>query len=434
MPPMEFLLQLLFALAVLFVLARIGSALVSRFGLPGLIGEIVIGIVVANLVIGDWSLLETLGLVLPEPGMDHTDGSDLYTILYTFAELGVIFLLFTVGLETKVGDLLGSGKAALVAAVLGVVLPFIAGVAVILATNGDMNGALFMGAAMVATSVGITARIIKDMKLMDTREARIIISAAVIDDVLGMIVLAIVKGMTLSGELSIVSILSITLQAVLFVVAIILACKYVVPRIYDYFDARRRRIIAEGKVPGSVNKLVMAIILCISMAAFAEFIGLAAIIGAFLAGMLLADHAWEWELEHKVESITTFFISFFFLNVGLQVDLNALTDASILFLAVVVLVLALVTKYIGCGFGAKLADRSIDKQGVSIIGVGMMPRGEVGIIIASIGLASGVMGVELYSVVVLMSVITTIIAPPILSKLFARKYHEEFKIVDEDRL
>lgn len=431
---MEFLLQLLFAIAVLFVLARIGSSLVSRFGLPGLIGEIVIGIVVANLAIGDWSLLEMLGIVLPEPGMEFTEGSDIYTILYTFAELGVIFLLFTVGLETKVGDLLGSGKAALIAAVLGVVLPFIAGIALILGTNGDMNSALFMGAAMVATSVGITARIIKDMKLMDTREARIIISAAVIDDVLGMIVLAIVKGMAVSGEFSIVSIVSITLQAVLFVVAIILVSKYVVPRIYDYFDERRKRIIAQGKVPASANKLVMAIILCVGMAAFAEFIGLAAIIGAFLAGMLLADHAWEWELEHKVESITTFFISFFFLNVGLQVDLNSLTDGSIIFLVVVTIALALVTKYIGCGFGARIADRQIDKQGISIIGVGMMPRGEVGIIVASIGLASGVMGADLYSVVVLMSVISTIVAPPILSKLFAKKYHEDYKIVDEDRL
>ena len=431
---MEFLLQLLFAMAVLFVLARIGSSLVSRFGLPGLIGEIVIGIVIANLAIGDWSLLEMLNITLPEPGMHVTEGSDVYTIVYAFAELGVIFLLFTVGLETKVGDLLGSGKAALIAAVLGVVLPFVAGLALILATGGEMNGALFMGAAMVATSVGITARIIKDMRLMDTREARIIISAAVIDDVLGMIVLAIVKGMAVSGEFSIGSILSISLQAVLFVVAIILACKYVVPRIYDYFDARRRRIIAEGKVPPSTNKLVLAIILCLFMAAFAEFIGLAAIIGAFLAGMLLADHAWEWELEHKVESITTLFISFFFLNVGLQVDLNALTEASVLILAVVVLVLALITKYVGCGFGAKIADRTIDKQGVSIIGVGMMPRGEVGIIIASIGLSSGVMGADLYSVVVLMSVVTTIIAPPILSKLFSRKYHEDYKIVEDDRL
>lgn len=431
---MEFLLQLLFTMAVLFVLARIGSSLVSRFGLPGLIGEIIVGIIIANLAIGDWSLLSSLGITLPEPGHGATEGSDVYTVIYAFAELGVVFLLFTVGLETKVSDLLGSGKAALIAAVLGVILPFIAGVALVLGTGHDTNSALFLGAAMVATSVGITARIIKDMKLMDTREARIIISAAVIDDVLGMIVLAIVKGMALSSEVSILSILEISLQAVLFVLFIILACIYVVPRIYDYFDAKKKKALADGKVPASSNKLVFAIILCLAMAAFAEYIGLAAIIGAFLAGMLLADHAWEWDLEHKVESITTFLISFFFLNVGLQVNLESLMDGSVLFLSAIIILLALITKYIGCGFGAKIGDPQVDKAGVSIIGVGMMPRGEVGIIIASIGLMNGVMTQDLYSVVVLMSVVTTIVAPPILSKLFRKKYHEEYVIVGEDRL
>ncbi|MBQ8180260.1 MAG: cation:proton antiporter [Candidatus Methanomethylophilaceae archaeon] len=431
---MELMMQLLFTMAVLFVLARCGSALVSRFGLPGLIGEIVIGIVVANLAFGDWSLMEALGLAVPAPGMDVTTGSDLYMIIYTFAELGVIFLLFTVGLETKVGDLLGSGKAALLTAVMGVILPFIAGFAVIMATEGHMNHALFMAAAMVATSVGITARIIKDMRLMDTREARIIIGAAVIDDVLGMIVLAIVKGMADSGEVSIPSILSITLQAILFVVAVLLACKFVVPRIYDYFDARKRRAEAEGRVVGSVNKLILAIVVCLAMAALAEYMGLAAIIGAFLAGMLFADYAWEWDLEHKVESITSFFISFFFLNVGFQVDISTLTDTSVIVLAVFIIALALVTKYIGCGVGAKMGDRSIDRSSFNIIGVGMVPRGEVGIIVASIGLASGAMSPELYAVVVLMSVSTTIIAPPILSKMFRKKYPEDYRILPDDQV
>ena len=431
---MEFLLQLLFAMVVLFILARLGSVIVSRFGLPGLIGEIMIGIVIANLTFGDWSLMSTLGLELPPAGSHADAGSDLYMVIYAFAELGVIFLLFTVGLETKVKDLLGSGKAAMFAAVMGVVLPFIAGFAIIMAWEGNTNHALFMAAAMVATSVGITARIIKDLRLMDTREARIIIAAAVIDDVLGMIVLAIVKGIADSGEVSIANILVIAIQAILFVGVVILACKYVVPKIYDYFDERRKRLIAQGKVPPSSNKLVLAIIVCLAMAAFAEYIGLAAIIGAFLAGMLFSEYAWEWELEHKVDSITTFFLSFFFLNVGLQVDIASLTEASVLTLALVVIILALITKYVGCGIGAKIGDRELDRQGFNIIGVGMVPRGEVGIIIASIGLASGAMSSELYAVVVLMSVITTIVAPPILSKLFRKKYPEEYTILAEDRI
>lgn len=430
---MEFLLQLLMTLAVLFILARIGSGIISRFGLPGLIGEIIIGIVIANLVIGDWSLMSFLNLELPEPGADTTSGGSIYTIVYTFAELGVIFLLFSVGLETKVKDLLGSGRAAMLTALLGVIVPFIIGFALIMAYDGNTNHAMFLAAAMVATSVGITARIIKDLKLMDTREARIIISAAVIDDVLGMIVLAIVNGVAGGGSVSIVDIIVITLQAVIFVLVVIGVCKWVVPRIYDYFEARRERAIQAGKVPMTVNKLVLAIIVCLLMSMFAEYIGLAAIIGAFLAGMLFADHAWEWDLEHKIEAITTFFISFFFLNVGLQVDLSSLSS-SVIILAVVAIILAMIAKYVGCGIGAHLGDRSIDRHSMSIIGVGMMPRGEVGIIVASIGLSSGAMSMELYTVVVLVSVVTTIVAPPILSKLFQKKYHDEYKILPEDRV
>lgn len=427
------LFQLLLTMAILFILARLGSALVSRFGLPGLIGEIVMGIIIANLAFGDFSLMEFLDLSISNPNEPGSHASTTYEIIEALAELGVIFLLFSVGLETKVKDLLGSGKPAFLAAVLGVILPFAAGFAVIMAVDGDMNHAMFMAAAMVATSVGITARIIKDMKLMDTREARIIIGAAVIDDVLGMIVLAIVKGMAESG-VSIANILSISIQAVAFVLVIILACMFVVPRIYDYFDDRRQKAVAAGKVPYSVNKLVLSIIVCLILSAFAEYIGLAAIIGAFLAGMLFADHAWEWDLEHKIESITTLFISFFFLNVGLQVDIGTLTDSSVLILAVGIILIALATKYIGCGIGAKIGDRQLDKAGFNIVGVGMMPRGEVGIIVASIGLGTGMMSTDLYAVVVLMSVATTIIAPPILSKMFRKKYQEEYRILPDDRI
>ena len=431
---LEFMSQLLLTMAVLFIFARLGSIIVGRFGLPGLIGEIIIGVVIANIAIGDWSLLSFLDIKIPGPGEEATDGSHVYTVVKVFAELGVIFLLFSVGLETKVKDLLGSGKAALVAAVLGVALPFVAGLAIIMASDGNLNHALFMGAAMVATSVGITARIIKDMKLMDTREARIIIAAAVIDDVLGMIVLAVVNGIAGSGNISITDIILITVQAVVFVVAVILICKYVTPRLYHYFRARHDAIINAGKVPHSSNKLVLAIIVCLLMSVFAETLGIAAIIGAFLAGMLFADYSWEWDLEHKIEYITSFFIPFFFLNVGLQVNISDLADVTVIVLAAVIIVVALATKYIGCGFGAKMADKELDRTGMNIIGVGMMPRGEVGIIVASIGLASGAMSSDLYAVVVLMSVMTTIIAPPFLSKLFRKKYAEEYTILEDDKI
>jgi len=422
---MELLLQVLFTMAVIFALARVGSLIFGKLGFPGLIGEIIIGIVIAN--IGGGSFMnETLALA----------DENVYSIIYIFAELGVIFLLFSVGLETKVKDLLGSGKAAMLTAVLGVVLPFVAGLALVLALGGyDMNAAMFMGAAMVATSVGITARIIKDMRLMEAKESRIIIAAAVIDDVLGMVVLAIVQGIAGSGgSLEIMDLVIIIVKAVAFVLISIAVAKYLIPVIYNYFDAKNQKTIAAGKVPYSYNKLIIAIIVCLAMSCLAEFIGLAAIIGAFLAGMMFADHAWEWELEHKVEAITSFLISFFFVNVGLQVDISSLTDISMLGVIAIVIVLALLTKFVGCGLGAKMGDRTIDKTSFSIIGVGMMPRGEVGIIIASIGLASGVMSNELYTVVVMMSVLTTIIAPPILSSLYKKKYKDEYTIVPEDRI
>ena len=426
---MEFLLQVLFTMTVIYVIARIGSTVFGKIGLPGLIGEILMGIIIANIG-GGYFMTDVLQISY------ESGNSDVYNVIYIFAELGVIFLLFSVGLETKVKDLLGSGKAAFLCALLGVVLPFIAGLALVLAVGGyDMNAAMFMGAAMVATSVGITARIIKDMKLMDVKESRIIIAAAVIDDVLGMIVLAIVQGMSMSeGGLQMMDLLMIIIKAVVFVVGAIMIAKYVIPRIYSFFDAKNKKVVASGKVPYKYNMLIFAIIVCLGMACLAEYIGLAAIIGAFLAGMMFADHAWEWELEHKIEAITSFLITFFFVNVGLMVDISALTDVGMIGLIAVVILLAMITKFVGCGLGAKMGDKTVDKSSFSIIGVGMMPRGEVGIIIASIGLAAGVLSAELYTVVVMMSVMTTIIAPPILSVLFKKKYHEEYTILPEDRL
>ncbi len=421
------MMEVLFAMAVILALARLGSIIFAKLGLPGLIGEILAGVIIANIAGGAF-MTDVLNIDVAVP-------NDNYEVLHVLAELGVIFLLFSVGLETKVKDLLGSGKAAFLCAVLGVILPFIAGFALILALGDySTNAAMFMGAAMVATSVGITARIIKDMKLMDAKESRIIIAAAVIDDVLGMVVLAIVQGMAVSDDINMVDLAIIIFKAVAFVLVAIAVAKWVVPKIHDFFDERNRKIVASGKVPYSFNKLVLSIIVCLSMAYLAEYIGLAAIIGAFLAGMMFANYAWEWELEHKIEAITSFLISFFFVNVGLQVDLNTMTEASVLILAGIVIVLALLTKYIGCGVGARLGDKTVDKSSMNIIGVGMMPRGEVGIIIAAIGLASGVMTADLYGVVVLMSVATTIIAPPILSSLFKKKYKEEYTIVPEDNL
>ena len=405
------IVSILLMLLVLFVLARIGNRIFEHFGVPGLIGEILIGILIANIAIGGGTLLDFLDIEIPAPGSDHAGTN--YSVLYAAAEIGVIFLLFSVGLETKVKELLGVGKSAMLVAILGVVIPFVLGFAYIEFTDSNFHHAMFLAAAMVA---------------------------AVIDDVLGMIVLAIVKGVAGSdGGISIMGVVQVIVVACVFVLAAILFAKTVVPKIYAWNERRVKKARDEGKTPSSVNMLALALIVCLFMSWLAESIGLAAIIGAFLAGMMFAEHAWEWKLEQKFETITSVFISFFFIHVGMQVDLGDLGSTAVIISAVAVIVLAVLGKYIGCAIGAKMGDKSISKDSCNIIGIGMVPRGEVGIIVASIGLNTIVEGApalssSLYAIIVVMAVATTIIAPPILSKLYRKKYPPEYTITANDKI
>ena len=226
---MEFETVLLM-LFVVFVCAKAASFVFNRIGVPGLVGEILVGVLFATVVFGDSTIAQLLGL------HDNAgEETDMYHIMEVFSELGVMFLLFSVGLETRVKDLMSVGKSAFLVALLGVLVPFVFGYAYVeFLYDGDMYHALFLGAAMVATSVGITARVIKDMHLTDVKESRIIIGAAVIDDILGMIVLAIVAGMAESGGVDIVNILTVTMSAFGFVIIVML---------FSYFGApgSRRR-------------------------------------------------------------------------------------------------------------------------------------------------------------------------------------------------
>ena len=431
--------QVILTLVIIFALAKLSSFLFAKLGLPGLIGEIILGIILVNFVVGDFDLAAWLDLEDVAEGVP----SDTHNILQMFSELGVIFLLFTVGLETKVKDLTAVGKTALLVALLGVLVPFFVGYGfVTLIEPGNIYHAMFMGAAMVATSVGITARVIKDMNLMDVKESRIIIGAAVIDDILGMIVLAIVSGMAETGSLDIVNVLSIAIVAIVFVLATILIAGKFVPVFYNKVEEYNKQKLAEDPdyIRPRPNMFIVAIIACLGIAYLSTLIGLAAIIGAFLAGMLFADHAWEWKLEEKFDSITTLFVSFFFVYVGMNVELQAfIDDPGLIGTTLIVIFLACITKFIGCGLGQKIAEPKTPMSSISIIGVGMMPRGEVGIIIALLGLGIMVDGgtavsTDMYNIIVMMCIATTLIAPPILSKLFRKKYPPEYTITEEDRL
>lgn len=403
-------------ITLILFLAKASSFVFEKAGVPGLVGEILIGIFIANFAVGDWSLLGTLDLLDP--------ASYNSQFLYVLAEMGVIFLLFAVGMETKVCDLLRVGRTAFLVAAMGVLLPFMFGYVLMIAYDGNMYHAMFLGAAMVATSVGITARVIKDMKVMSTKEARIIIGAAVIDDIIGMVVLAIVVGMAESGSLDVVSIAWIIFKAVAFVLVILFICSRVLPRLDSWWRARYK------PKPCDINYTVLtiAIITCFGCAYLSGLIGLAPIIGAFLAGMLFAHRAKEWGMYGGMEAISTFLLPFFFVHVGMNVDLGAI-DSNVLVLFAAVIILAIIGKHVGGAIGAKLGDRSVDKTSMNIIGIGMIPRGEVGIIVAAIGstivvAGSNVVSAEMYVVVVLMSVVTTLIAPPLLSRFFRKKYPE----------
>ncbi len=426
--------QVLLTLAIVFILAKSMSRVVSKFGAPGLIGEIVLGVILANLVLGDFNIAEAL---------DIRDGDETKDVLELFSELGVVFLLFTVGLETRVKDLTSVGKAAVLVAVMGVIVPFIVGYAyVMLFYDGEFYHSMFMGAAMVATSVGITARVIKDMGLMDVKESRIIIGAAVIDDILGMIVLAIVSGMAKTGEIDVLNVVKVASIAIAFVLVVLFIAGKIIPMIHQKYREYNDRRIAEDPdfLPFRANMFILAVAVCLVFAYFADYVGLATIIGSFLGGMLFAEHAWEWKLEEKFESISTLFVSFFFVYVGMNVDLQMFFDKpELLITALIVIALACVTKYIGCGLGAKIADPHLEKSSFNIIGCGMMPRGEVGIIVALIGTKimvdnTSAVSPEMYAIIVLMCIATTIIAPPILSVLYSKKYKTQYNVTDDDRL
>jgi Kef-type K+ transport system membrane component KefB len=392
------LLQLL----ILFLLAKLAGLLCERINVSPVIGEIFAGIIVGNTILFQWLSLD----------LDMS----LFQVL---SELGVIFLLFAVGLETPFSELRKVGKTATMVAILGVIIPLITGFALIIALGYGQIEALFIATAMVATSVGITARVIKDMGQTQSIESRIIIGAAVIDDVLGMIVLAIVVGVAAGGGSSILDIILVSMEAVIFVLMVIFIGSIILPK------ARAKMIIRNGlknrqtqcveKKRHGISPLPLAIIVCLALSFAASFVGLAAIIGAFLAGMAFAEFKDKWPCEEDFHPINQFLVPFFFLFVGISVNIGSF--GGVLVIAVLVTLLAVATKFVGCGLGA----RKLGRRSATIIGIGMVPRGEVGIIVASIGLSMAVISESMFSVVVFMSMATTIVAPPLLTWAYRRK-------------
>lgn len=383
--------QILAALFLMFVAAKVLGYASERLNQPSVVGEILAGVLIGPSV---------LGWVQPTGFID------------ILAELAVIVLLFRVGLEVNLREMMEVGLLALGVAVAGVVLPFLAGTGlVIYGMQGDLPVALFMGAAMVATSVGITARVLSDLGQLQRRESRTILGAAVIDDVLGLLVLAMVAGIATSGAVSWGDLAGTIGATLAFVAGVLLVARPLFARV-----GRRLPDPAQGHAA-----FFVAVVLMFGLSALAAQIGLAAIVGAFFAGLIIELGDRQPVLDKQVEPVAEFLVPFFFVSVGMKVELDAFVNPETLGLTAAVLGLAMITKVAA---GWLVAYRS-GWLSSTLIGVGMMPRGEVGIIVALMGLSLGVIDESLYSVVVAMSIITTIVAPPILKVVLNRLVQQE---------
>ncbi|MFP5351791.1 MAG: cation:proton antiporter [Actinomycetota bacterium] len=372
---------ILIDLALIFALAKVFGYVFERFGQPPVIGELLAGILFGP---------HLVGLI----GHSHT-----HEVLQ---ELGAIILLFAVGLDTPLSDLKVVGGRSLAVGAAGVVVPFILGFALLKLLGDPTPDALFVGTAMVATSVGVTARVLSDLGRIREPESRVVLGAAVVDDILGLLVLAVVAG-SVVGDLTLGSVLLLAGLAIGFVLLV----GGLGPRLVD------RATPLLDQLP-KVQVFAIALALCLGLAALAGRLELAAIIGAFLAGMAFAETRERYQLEERLEPVYSLLVPFFFVVTGTMVDLSVFSDSSNILLAVLVILLAVIGKLIGCG----LAAAPMGKRSATIVGVGMVPRGEVGILVATIGLTRGIIGPDLYGVVVVMSVATTLIVPPALTALF----------------
>jgi Kef-type K+ transport system membrane component KefB len=373
-------------LVVMLTVAKVGGFIMQKLGQPAVLGELIGGVVMGR----SW-----LGLVNPE-----------FETIHLLSELGVVILLFAIGLETDLGQLVKVGATSLTVAVVGVALPFALGFAACLLLGLPPLVAIVAGATLTATSVGITARVLSDLGRLRDPEGQIILGAAVIDDILGLMILTVVAGMTEGKEVSLIGTLKTTASALGFLLATLAIGKVVVPILF--------RWAGRIELPGTPTAL--ALITAFGLAWLAEQSGSAMIIGAFAAGLLVASAPQTREIERGITEIGHFFVPLFFVAVGASVDLSALdpTRPASRFALMTGGVLIVV------GVAGKLAAGYAPfwfRGNKTLIGAGMVPRGEVGLIFAQLGLATNVFDAGLFGAVTLMVIVTTVIAPPCLKYL-----------------
>lgn len=402
----------LIGVAIMLVVAKLGGEIFERLRQPGVLGELFGGILLGNLVI--------FGLSWAEPLKTSTT-------IGALAELGVIILLFEVGLESDLKEMLEVGWSSLLVAVLGVIAPFFLGWAVsaYFIPDEPQLAHIFIGATLCATSVGITARVFKDLGKLATREARIILGAAVIDDVLALLVLAVVAGAIKAagtgGALSLLDIAIIAVKSIVFLIGSIVIGLFLVPRL----------LRGAGRLETRGVLLTLAISFCLFLAWAAAKVGLAPIVGAFAAGLILDEVHYkprggrqERDLHDLLQPVSTVLVPIFFVLMGLKVDLRLFARVDILGFALALTLAAIAGKQV-CALG--VVERGINRLAV---GLGMIPRGEVGLIFAGIGatlmlpsaagVSEPVISSAIFGAIVIMVIITTLLTPVVLKWSLAR--------------
>jgi Kef-type K+ transport system membrane component KefB len=372
---------------VIFVSAKAVGELFERFRLPSVLGELLAGALLGPYALG-WI-----------PSSD---------IIHSVAQLGAIFVLFSAGLETSPGELVRISGKSLRVAVAGIVVPFLLGFAYMKLRGNVTSESVFVGAAMVATSVGITARVFADLRLLSTETAKIVLAAAVFDDILGMVLLAVVGGIA-SGGVNWLHMGVLIGEAAGFALFMMFVAPHIVRRIEPGLE----------QLSIQNASLIVALAICLLLSWLAVKIQMAAIIGAFFAGLVFADYAPQWNLLPRVSGITEFLAPFFFFTIGSELNGSLLTR-EILTSALIISLLAIVSKMIGCG----LPMIGGGWRQVLQVGTGMMPRGEVALIVALVGFESRIVTASTYAIVVLMTAVTTLLAPPMLRLLYRREIEQ----------
>jgi Kef-type K+ transport system membrane component KefB len=400
---------ILISLVIILLAAKIGGDLCERIGQPAVLGELVLGVILGNFYLFGFGGFEQI---------KH------HISIEVLAEIGVIILLFQVGLETNLQEMKRVGIVSLVVAVLGVILPFFMGwgVSAIFLPQASVYVYIFVGACLTATSVGITARVFKDLGRLQDREARIVLGAAVIDDVLGLVVLSIVAGIdSAAGNggsgISGMTVLLIILKAFVFIFGAVIIGGLVAPRLFNFVS----------RMKGSGILISFALMFCFVLAYIAKIIGLAPIVGAFSAGLILdevhfSDFSGKGEqaLDELLKPIAIFLVPIFFVYMGMRVDLTSFGNTAILGFALALTTVAIIGKQ-ACSLGV-IFEKGTNKL---LVGLGMIPRGEVGLIAANIGAKMQINGVPIidkntFSAVVIVVILTTLITPPVLKLVLSK--------------